>query len=215
MDKRTYEDCIFCTIASIDEKMLPEYDRPIIQTADFFVIPALGQFTEGYVLICPKVHLFNMSIMEPKLFSQFLNLKEQVRTLLFEVYGRKPAFFEHGMASNWKRGGSCVEHAHIHAIPTDLLTPPTCVSENLEGGRIDDINAVVEYAKLGKPYFFLECPNGTMYLYDANILPCQYGRKIFASEIGIIDEWDWHYYPFKKKMIETSCALKNRMKRKP
>lgn len=214
MEKREYKDCIFCKIADIDEKMLPEYDRPIIQTADFFVVPAMGQFTEGYVLICTKEHFLNLGNMDPVLFNRFLDLKEQVRTLLFEEYGRKPAFFEHGPASNLKRGGSCVDHAHLHAIPVDLSVPPTWVSENLEGGKIDNMNAIVDYAKTGKPYFFLECPDGTMYLYDAVALPCQYGRQIFAREYGVLENWDWHYYPFKERMIETSCSLKNRIERK-
>lgn len=215
MGKSEYDDCVFCKIGKAEENKLPEHDLPIIQTPDFFVVPALGQFTEGYVLICPKTHLLNLGTMDAVLFDRFLDLKEHVRTLLFEKYGRKPTFFEHGPASGLKRGGSCVDHAHLHAIPTDLDSIPDWVSENLEGGSIEDMNAVVEYAKTGKPYFFLECPDGTKYLYNARALPCQYGRQLFAREFGALDKWDWHYHPFIEKMIETRCHLRDQVKKKP
>lgn len=211
MGKDVYEDCVFCKIAYTEENKLPEYDRPIIQTADFFVAPAMGQFTEGYLLICPRTHFLNLGAMDSLLFDRFLDVKEHVRTLLLEEYGLKAVFFEHGPVSHTNRGGSCVDHAHLHALPVDLAAPPSWVSEPLSGGRIDDINMVVEYAEAGKPYFFLECPDATMYLYDALGLPCQYGRKVFARVLGIPGKWDWRRYPYIEKMIETGSRLRSRI----
>ena len=151
--------------------------------------------------------------MDTVRFEQFYELKKYVGILLFNKYGRKPVFFEHGPASERRRGGSCVDHAHLHAIPVDIKTPLSMVSKNLSGGKIDDIHAVVEYAKAGKPYFFLEYPGEEMYLYDASALPCQYGRQIFASVLGVLENWDWQRYPFFKKMIETQCQLRNQIEK--
>lgn len=214
MGKNRDEDCIFCKIAYSENNKLPEYDKAIIKTKDFFVVPALGQFTEGYVLICPRAHFLNLGTMNSALFKRFLAVKEQVSSLLFEEYGCKPAFFEHGPASTGSQGGSCVDHAHLHALSTNLVSPPSWVSEHLGGGRIDDMRAVIEYAKTGKPYFFLEYPDGTMYLYDALIIPCQYGRQIFARELGVIDRWDWQRHPYFEKTIETGRRLRDRLKAK-
>jgi ATP adenylyltransferase len=213
MGKKRDEDCIFCKIAYSDNVKLPEYDQKIITTGDFFVIPALGQFTEGYVLIFPKAHFLNLGTMNSTLFKRFLAVKEQVSNLLFEEYGFKPVFFEHGPGCAGSRGGSCVDHAHLHALPNkkNLTSPPSRVSEHLDGGRIDDMRTVIEYAKTGKSYFFLEYP-GTMFLYDALPIPCQYGRQIFARELGVIDKWDWRRYPYFKETIETGRRLRDRLK---
>jgi diadenosine tetraphosphate (Ap4A) HIT family hydrolase len=208
------EDCVFCNIAYAEANRLPEYNRTIIHTADFFVVPSLGQFIEGYVLICPKTHFLNLGVMNSILFNRLLDVKEQIRTLLFEEYGRRTVFFEHGPASHKSRGGSCVDHAHLHALPVDLAAPPSWMSEHLKGGRIDDVSVVVEYAKEGNPYFYLECPNDAMYLYDASFLQCQYGRKVFARVLGILERWDWRRYPYFERMIETGNRLRNRIEKK-
>jgi hypothetical protein len=76
------------------------------------------------------------------------------------------------------------------------------------------MRTVVEYAKTGKPYFFLEYPDGTMYLYDALIIPCQYGRQMFARELGVIDRWDWQRHPYFERTIETGRRLRDRLKTK-
>lgn len=213
MDENVFEDCIFCEIAHTGEEKLPEYNQPIIQTADFFVIPALGQFIEGYVLICPKKHFLNLGLMGPELFDRFIRIKEMVCTLLREEYGSHTVFFEHGPASHINRGGSCVEHAHLHAFPADMTKPPPWITESLEGGKIENINTVVDYARAGKPYFYLECSDGSMFLYNALLLPCQFGRKVFASKLGIPKKWDWRRFPYLEKMIETRCRLKNRIEK--
>ena len=214
MEKSEYEYCIFCRIAYAERNWLPEYDRPIIQTADFFVVPALGQFVEGYVLICPRVHFLNLAVMGSDLLDRLFDVKEQVRILLFEEYGQKCVFFEHGPALGGIRGGSCVGHAHLHALPADLAAPPSWVSEHLNGGRIDDISTIVDYAKAGNPYFFLECSDGTMYMYDALLLPCQYGRQVLARVLGVLEQWDWRRYPYYERMIETVRRLRIRMEMK-
>ncbi|MCK4764121.1 MAG: hypothetical protein KAW12_18120, partial [Candidatus Aminicenantes bacterium] len=82
------DDCIFCRIGSHNSNSLPGYDRPVLQTADFFVIPAMGQFIEGYVLICPREHFINLSVMDKELYSRFLDVKKQVKSLLYEAYGQ-------------------------------------------------------------------------------------------------------------------------------
>lgn len=208
---RMRRDCLFCEIAHSEPHLLLEHDRPIIEATDFFVVAAMGQFIGGYVLICPRLHFLNLGVMHSDLHDQFLHLKGQVCTVLLEEYGNKIMLFEHGPASRQMRGGSCLDHAHLHALPVDLNTPPDWVSACLDGGRIHDISDLFEYAAAGRPYFFLESSDSTMYLYDASSLPCQYGRQVVARLLGIPEQWDWRMYPHLDRMVETRSRLTARL----
>jgi hypothetical protein len=146
--------------------------------------------------------------MDINLIDQFLAVKEQVRVLLREVYGRNPVFFEHGAASTSIRGGTCVDHAHLHAIPVELVDPGLWSSECLIGSEIKSLDAIIQFAKTGAPYFFIESSDGKMYLYDGIWLPCQYGRRVFTRIVWDAEKWDWRKYPYKAKAIKTARQLK-------
>jgi diadenosine tetraphosphate (Ap4A) HIT family hydrolase len=205
------EDCTFCRIGTDKAAELAEYDRPIIEDEDFFVIPALGQLTAGYVLICSREHHLNLGLINGARSASFERLKERIRQGLVEEYGQNPIFFEHGPASFNMRAGSCVEHAHLHAIPVEMVTPPTHVTSHLDGGRISSVSEVAECAKAKRPYFFFECSDRTMYLYQVPLLPCQYGRQVLACELGNPAEWDWRTHPSYDMAIETGNRLRVRL----
>ncbi len=75
-------DCPFCRIASSEPADLPEYDRPIIETAEFIIVPALGQFVEGYLLIAPREHRLNIGVLPDDMLLRFNKLKADIRELL-------------------------------------------------------------------------------------------------------------------------------------
>ena len=206
-------DCIFCKIAQTAPENLPEYDQPIMETANFFVVSAKGQFTEGYVLICPRQHIDSFGFLNSVLFEEFLGIKKKVYSLLMGEYKCRPVFFEHGAIAS-KKGGSCIEHAHIHVLPVELTSTSPWMPKNLTGGRTEDITSIFEFVKAGRPYFYLECSDGTVYLYDSTMLPCQYGRQVFARILKMNysdSRWDWRIFPFKERMVKTTRRLRKRI----
>lgn len=96
--------------------------RVVRETENFVVLPTIGQIVEGYLLIVSKQHYLSFGHIPAQCFREFMNLKEETRQVLSEVY-TSPIFFEHGPISESKRGGCCVEHAHLHVVPAriDLL----------------------------------------------------------------------------------------------
>jgi diadenosine tetraphosphate (Ap4A) HIT family hydrolase len=203
--------CTLCTIASASPDELRPYDRPIIETEHFIVIPALGHFVDGYLLICTRRHYKNLGETDAAVFDDFLVVKNRVTDLLSREYRKRPIFFEHGPVSETQRAGSCVVHAHMHAIPILLPAPPDYVTRNLQGGNIRTIEEVRKCVERGQAYFFLECSDGSMFLYNESVLPCQYGRQIVAQHIGLdIDKYDWHLNPEYERAAATWKKLSQR-----
>lgn len=207
-----YNDCKFCNFAYPDNKIIEEFNQQIFSSKNFFLIPAMGQLTDGYVLLCPKKHFKSMGELDKDLHNEYYKFKNYVYNLLSEEYGRKPIFFEHGSSLNHVSGGSSIEHAHLHAIPVELYEVPSIISKNLLGNRIETYHEVFKLSKLGKPYFYFELSNGNMYLYDATTIDPQFGRKVIAHVLGVIDMWDWKIYPTIEKMINTQRKLKDYLK---
>lgn len=106
MEDSDTETCIFCKIVNADVNDIPEYDRPFIYNEYFFAIPALGQFIEGYILICPRKHIKNLGLLNSEESQYYNEIKQQIHDLLLEEYDRPPVFFEHGSASYNMRGGA-------------------------------------------------------------------------------------------------------------
>lgn len=206
-----FDECPFCRIACSDREQVPCYDTPIVETAEFLVVAALGQFIDGYVLICPKLHTVNLGLMPPDVMTRFVALKDRVRAALAEEYGRRPAFFEHGAVGRRQLAGSCIDHAHLHAIPLEIAQPPPFMSDRLKGHRVTDFGDVASYANVGEAYFLFECSGGDTYVYEAPLLPCQYGRQVFARLLALNGQWDWRSFPFYDRMTATAERLRIRM----
>jgi len=198
------ENCTFCRIANENPDESHAYDKAIIETSNLIVIPALGHFIDGYLLICSRKHLYNFGEADSDTFQDFVRIKKFVAQLLNEVYHKRPVFFEHGPSPDRKHAGSCLIHAHMHAVPVEIDAPPSYISENLKGFSIGHIEELRKQADLKNPYFYFECSDGSMYIYEEPILECQYGRKVIAQQQGIKNDfWDWRRHPFYDKAAAT------------
>ncbi len=196
--------CVFCDIVNSDYRSLPCHDRPIIETDSFVVIPALGQFVEGYLLILPKKHVLNMGLLNSSETNEFFSLKKEISDLLRTAYGKRPIFFEHGPTIEGTNGANCIDHAHLHAIPVSLNTSPD-LNGDAAIRSITGFEKVRELSRLKSTtsYFYFECSDGSMYLSKSPDLPCQYGRRIIATHLGLKDEWNWSEFPYFDRLEKT------------
>jgi len=206
-------NCFLCKAANSNINDLPTYDQPIIESKNFIVVSALGQFIEGYVLIAPRLHFMNMMVIPQNLLKEFFELKAFVSKLLSEEY-RKPIFFEHGILSNGDREGCCIDHAHMHGIPANLtiLNDISCL---FEFERLEflnyDIDLFYKKLKFSKPYFYIQLANLKQYIFYNNKIPNQLGRKVIAEALGCHNYWDWSQYPFFERAESTFYRLRNKI----
>lgn len=180
--------------------------RVVRETENFVVLPTIGQIVEGYLLIVSKQHYLSFGHIPAQCFREFMNLKEETRQVLSEVY-TSPIFFEHGPISESKRGGCCVEHAHLHGVPAriDLLDK---LQTDFHWRSISSMLALRQQIERGMPYLFYESRDRRMYVFDAPLVPSQYLRQLVATRLGLEERWDWRLWWGVPEMISTLQTLK-------
>ncbi|MFH1637696.1 MAG: hypothetical protein ABIB71_04710 [Candidatus Woesearchaeota archaeon] len=185
------------------------YRRHILcEKGNFVVFPSLGQIVEGYLLIASKKHYNGMGEVPKSLYPELESVCKKVREVLSNTYG-SPLFFEHGSTLE-KKGGCCITHAHIHAVPVqiDILEDLT---ENFDYRKMDSFEELQKEFKKGNPYLFYESNSKERYLFEVNeTIPSQYIRQIIAEKINKPERWDWRTYPGIDELVKTIEKLKGK-----
>jgi ATP adenylyltransferase len=168
------------------------YDKELYSYKDFVVVPGLGPLAAGYLMILPRAHYLSVASLPPTLLRDLIDLKSEVRRVIAERFA-DPIFFEHGPSTSKGGGGSCVDHAHIHVLPTQIDLVPVLRSRHQGLQNIRSIEQLREFR--GTDYVFYEDQNGEMYSTHVTSLPGQYVRRVLAQNMGLEDSWDYAAYP--------------------
>ena len=205
-------DCVFCDEVETREFIVNGKslgNRVIFESNNFVVFPALGQIVEGYLLIVSKEHHISTCVFSDDLFSEFHFVKEKVKEVLASYY-QPPLFFEHGATSLSNKGGCCIDHAHIHAVPIRVNLFEE-LSKNFSYNQIYSYDKVQEYYGKNLPYFLIENNLSERYLFEVNSqVSSQYIRRIIADKIGKPDIWDWRKHYGLDELLKTIEKLKDK-----
>lgn len=185
------------------------FNEIIFESENFYVSPALGQIVEGYLLINTKEHYIGLSHIPKELFLELKEVQDEVKEVLSQHY-TKPIFFEHGCVSETKRGGCCIVHAHLHAVPfeIDILED---IAKNFRPRRIGDISELVSQSERCVAYFYYENQIGEKYIFELKEpAPPQYIRQIIAVRAKKPDKWDWREFPEWDRLHNTIARLKGK-----
>lgn len=207
-----FSKCMFCSekYAHLYRLLFGKFSLnhlTICRTPNFVVLPDIAPLVEGHLLIVSLTHFLCFGNLLDKHFKEFTELKDYITQLLTKTYTR-PIFFEHGPALP-KRAGCCINHAHIHCVPseTDLSSS---ISNKLIKERISSILDLCGYSEREISYLFYETSPSRLYVYalddELSILPSQYLRMVLAANLRL-DKWDW------REMISDK-NYKNENKRK-
>jgi len=195
-----YYNCRLC-------KEYSEKKNVIFESANFFVVPSLGQIVEGYLLICSKEHFIGLGQLPKKLLDELRVVQTKTKDVLSGQY-TNPIFFEHGPTSSTKKGGCCIEHAHLHAVPVNIDIFDD-ISKNFKAIEIKNYFPLNKQFKKGTPYFYYENQKGNKYLFELpQIIPSQYLRRLIAVRINAPNRWNWMECPGIKEFNRTIRKLK-------
>jgi diadenosine tetraphosphate (Ap4A) HIT family hydrolase len=162
-------------------------DRTVIETEHLKVLPSLGHFVKGYLLLVPKRHYCALADTPPEIIQEVDEVKMSLIRQLSPLYGSY-VFFEHG-ARTPGSGGCGIYHAHLHAVPVSANE----VSSKLKGQfPHSSINSLFELndAASDTSYLYYEDSSGHSSLFFPAVLPSQYMRRLIAEAAGIA-QWDW------------------------
>jgi len=186
-------------------------NRILFESENFLVFPALGPIVEGHLLLASKRHYIGMGEVPAKLYRELETVQEKVRKVLTENY-EAPLFFEHGPTSRSRKGGCCLEHAHLHAIPLRISIFEE-IARNFSGRNINGLNELKKQFIKGVPYLFLEEGKKKRYLFEIpGIIPSQYLRQIIAQKIGKPERWDWRSCLGREELNRALQKLKDKWK---
>ncbi len=200
---QTDDNCSFCRKFGVGSTgNLDFYDKILYERSQHIVIPGLGPFEEGYLMIMPKEHHLSISMLPEAIFEDFIEVKREVARVMAHLFG-SCIFFEHGPAlSTGGGGGSCIDHAHLHVLPTKVDPFPR-LSDQHDFKKISNLNELRSIG--GSNYIYYENNKGEMFVTEAQDVPGQYIRRVLAQELGIPEEWDYLAYP-KYNLIKSTIS---------
>jgi hypothetical protein len=184
--------------------------RIIYEDEHFVIMPPLGEFIEGGLLLLSRAHLLSFARLPAAHFSRLERLVEAVCGALLQQWGVSPLVFEHGPAPERSKGVCCVDHAHFNIFPArvpvhrrlaDRMHAPVRSLSELQGLRD---------AEFG--YLFVQENGGDRRVYDGCNVPTQLVRRIITRELGMPERWHWRDYPGHQELLATFEKLKGRIR---
>lgn len=183
--------------------------RILYQDDDFIVLPPIGEFIEGGLLLLTRQHIPSFAHLERSKLVRLAQLMAVIRSELARQYGVSPLIFEHGPAPQRGKGVCCVDHAHFNIFPAKVRVEPELAERmSMPIRELDDI-LTLRSAEFG--YLFVQENDGSMRAYDGQLVPTQLVRRIIARQIGLPERWHWKDYPGFDELVATYNALKGKL----
>jgi XTP/dITP diphosphohydrolase len=210
-------DCPFC--AEFENDGLSLYAgmmgdrlpcRVVYEDEHFIVMPPLGQFMEGGLLLLTREHILSLAHLPPAQFDHLERLLQAIKQALGKIWGVAPLVFEHGPAPDWSKGVCCVDHAHLNIFPA-----PVQVHPHLAGRMSLALGSLSEMAKLRRAefgYLFVQENDGARRAYDGRDVPTQMVRRIITDQLGLPERWHWRDYVGRDELLATYNALKDQIR---
>jgi inosine/xanthosine triphosphate pyrophosphatase family protein/diadenosine tetraphosphate (Ap4A) HIT family hydrolase len=212
----TAYDCPFCaeiegdnlnTFASLMGGRLAS--RVVYEDEHFLVMPPLGEFMAGGLLVLTRAHILSLAHLPPALFSHLEKLLRAIQDAVRKRWGVRPVIFEHGPAPEWGKGVCCVDHAHLNIFPAAVK-----VHSHLAARMHLRLSSLAELAKLRRAefgYLFVQENDGTRRAYDGREVPTQLVRRILTAQLGYPERWHWRDYLGENELIATFQELKGQI----
>jgi diadenosine tetraphosphate (Ap4A) HIT family hydrolase len=198
--------CLCSKLVSADSSQF--WDRPLLETPNFVVIPSLGSLVEGWLLVIPKQHFICIGALPTDLELELKKLKGVVAAMLAKQYGEVCAF-EHGPNEANRKVGCGVDHAHLHLVPLkfdlrNAAEPFMPFATRWQSGSQDSCRTAF---KAGQEYLYIEQPLGCVSVATHTEFGSQILRKAIAAHIGALEQFSWRDYPQVEVISRTIRAL--------
>ena len=200
-------DCLFCSIPEMSSPPNPE-DEIIDESENFYAKAALGHFVFGYSLIISKEHFLSFAYLPEHLFPELEAFRDNVLDKLHNICQHPITIMEHGALNRCQRGGSCIDHAHLHLMPLAPDLYPI-LSERFSFGELESMSDVRRFNDAQIPYLYYQregLPNHAVQL--SQDVPSQTLRRIACQALGTPELWDWRNRPLRDVLQRFTSEYK-------
>ncbi|MEE0866194.1 MAG: hypothetical protein U0L98_05310 [Clostridia bacterium] len=190
-----------CFICKVIEGKPEKPEHILYESKGFIVLPGLGAFFDGYVMIVPKRHVMSFAELSKKEYEEFLHVLNDMRFILESIYKKKIFVFECGSGRNG--GGkhkTSIVHAHIHMAPTDMPVLKCIHKSGIYPALINPRN-LKNYGEY--PYMlYIDQENNWYITGDPDTyFPRQHPRQVLADYMGLAKgEYNWRTNPLRERM---------------
>ncbi len=182
--------------------------RTLYRSKNFFVMPTIGEFIKGYLLIIPKQHVMSNAELPLEVRQEFLTVLEDVCYMLQLTYCTSNVLvWENGSGNGGiGKAKNSIVHSHTHVAPSRLDADSIETFSHFPFERIsyEDLHL---YGK--NSYLLIRGENDEDWRINDNpnlYIPRQYVRQLllYKDYTFLPDEiWDWRHHPFVDKIKET------------
>lgn len=206
-------ECTYCRYLAGNTN---PYEKVLYQSQNFFVIPTLGQFIPGYLLIIPTQHLMSNGELSISLLQEFEDVLEDVEYILKLAYPSAKSFlvWENGSGKGGiGKAKNSLVHSHVHIAPTRLTSR---VIAQMSGFPFDEIELydLPDYKE--HSYLLMRTPDKSKWNINNDpklYIPRQYVRQLIAEEYKIpSDGWNWRTHPYIDIMYQTVADVTKALK---
>jgi len=157
----------------------------------------IAPLSPGHLLIGTREHSLSLAGTADLQRSEILDRYQRTATQL-ELRAQPFVAFEHGPA-HYGVSGSCIDHCHIHVVPTgrpptieDVLSSRVVRREGITDWReLQDLEQIAMFANQ-VPYVWIRVGSTTLVaaLKKNNSVGSQFWRRWYGEIFGISD-WNW------------------------
>ncbi|MEV5412692.1 hypothetical protein AB0K60_28145 [Thermopolyspora sp. NPDC052614] len=184
------KDCAFCPELRFrlnGLELLPGATGVLWGDADFFVMPDLAPVAEGHLLVVTVRHELAMAAGGVEALNRLDRHLQRIDRLFRMAYGVQAMFFEHG-PHRPGTAGSCIDHAHVHALPARVSLLRAVRRSGMQMAPISLATLSTRYLS-GDSYLFVQ--EGSIRAFHPTAeMPSQLMRRVYTETTGG-REWRW------------------------
>jgi diadenosine tetraphosphate (Ap4A) HIT family hydrolase len=179
--------------------------RTLFQSAEFAVIPSIGQIAEGYLLLLPRRHTKALGDLSARELDELATISQSAGEILTKEYGPY-VLFEHGTRSEGV-GGCGIYHAHLHATPLVKVSDPVgTLRARFPYEEMTNLREIGNRSAGLPSYLFYQDSETRGYLFNTGPLASQYVRKLLADAMGE-RVWNWREVGREERLLATIRRL--------
>ena len=179
----------------------------LLESETFAVILDIAPVSPGHMLLVTQGHCSSFGALNRAALQQAEGILPVLSRALYRAYSRSVVIFEHGAADAAHRGGGCIDHAHLHIVPSDVQ-----LSSSFQGTPASALEALEELARFdSQEYLYVKDGDGAK-VFAVRELVSQHTRRLMVRAHGQDIPWNWREHLAPDRIDATRARLRETLR---